>query len=231
MISVLNIDSDVQFSTLLSIYMQSEGGFVLTTAEDGQAGCELVADQGFDVILLESQLPGISGLEVLRAIRRSGDDTPVIMFTARGDNLERYSIILDEADMYLPKSCRLGELTDCIRRLHENREDWAGTAGQLPQDAAKEALCLDDIHQCASVCGRKVPLSAEEYRVLATLAARRGQAVSRQSLLDAACACGAPATAALVDRCIGSLRRKLGPDDNGQQVIRAVGGLGFTLRI
>lgn len=230
MISVLNIDSDVQFSNLLSIYMQSEGGFVLTSAKEGRAGCQLLADQGFDVILLESELQGISGFEVLRAIRRSGDDTPVIMFTARGDNLERYHAIQDEADIYLPKSCRLGELTDCIRRLHENREDWDAHSTHVMPGGMEQGLCLDDTHQSASIHGHSVPLSAEEYRVLATLARRRGQPVSRQALLDAACASGAPATGRLVDHCIGSLRRKLGPDADGQQLIRAVGRLGFTLR-
>ncbi|MGB1140082.1 MAG: response regulator transcription factor [Halioglobus sp.] len=231
MISVLSIDSDVQFSTLLSIYLQSEGGFVLTTAEEGRTGCELLADEGFDIILLDSKLEGISGFEVLRAIRRSGDDTPVVMFTARGDNLERYHAIQDEADIYLPKSCRLGELADCIRRLHEDHEepDDSGAGSTAPVKDAP--LRLDDAHQSARFSGHTVPLSAEEYRVLAALAERRGQAVSREALLDAACAAGAPATVRLVDNCIGSLRRKLGPDDQGHQLIRAVGELGFTLRL
>lgn len=231
MISVLSIDSDVQFSTLLSIYLQSEGGFFLTTAKEGQSGRELLADEGFDIILLDSKLEGISGFEVLRAIRRSGDDTPVIMFTARGDNLERYHAIQDEADIYLPKSCRLGELADCIRRLHEDREALDAARASPTPTVNDAQLRLDDTHQSARLSGHTVPLSAEEYRVLAVLAAQRGQTVSRQALLDAACTSGAPATIRVVDRCIGSLRRKLGPDEQGQQLIRAVGELGFILRV
>lgn len=230
MISVLSIDSDNQFCTLLTIYLQSEGGFVLTTVDDGQAGCELLAEQGFDVILLDAELQGISGFEILRAIRRSGDDTPVIMFTSRGDNLERYHVIQHEADIYLPKSCRLRELSDCIRRLHEARDGDGLLAPPRATPLASADLRLDHVHQSAIFCGQTVPLSAEEYRILAMLSQRRGQTVTRKALLDAARACGAPTTARLVDRCIGNLRRKLGPDADGQQVIRAVGNLGFTLR-
>jgi two-component system response regulator CpxR len=230
MISVLSIDSDNQFCTLLSIYMQSEGGFVLTTASEGQAGCELLAEQGFDVILLDAELRGISGFEILRAIRRSGDDTPVIMFTSRGDNLERYHVIQHEADTYLPKSCRLQELTDCIRRLHEAHDAREALATPRPAAISSEELRLDHVHQSASFCGQTVPLTADEYRVLAVLAQRRGQTVTRKTLLEAARASGAPENVRLVDRCIGNLRKKLGPDADGQQLIKAVGSLGFTLR-
>lgn len=230
MISVLSIDSDNQFCILLSIYMQSEGGFVLTTANEGQAGCELLAEEGFDVILLDAELRGISGFEILRSIRRSGDDTPVIMFTSRGDNLERYHVIRHEADTYLPKSCRLQELTDCIRRLHEAHDGAEAAAASRVTAYGNEELRLDHVHQSASFCGRTVPLGADEYRVLALLSQRRGQTVTRKALLDAARASGAPGNARLVDRCIGNLRKKLGPDPGGQQRIRAVGGVGFTLR-
>jgi len=224
MISVLSIDSDAQFSLLLSIFMQAEGGFVLSTAREGNAGCDLLADVGFDVILLESELPGTSGFEILRSIRRSGDDTPVIMFTARGDNLDRYRAVQDQADMYLPKSCRLPELTDCIRRLHHAAGDPIKRQAP-PTDAG--TLALDKQRQRALYRGRSIPLSPSEYRVLATLAERDGKAVTRD-ILAAAAATGVQAA---VDNCIGSLRRKLGPGPQGEQLIRAVSDRGYTLRL
>ena len=230
MISVLSIDSDTQFSSLLAIYLKSEGGFFLTTAETGQHGCELLADEGFDVVLLDDELREISGFEVLRTVRRSGDDTPVIMFTTRGDNLARYHAIQDEADLQLPKSCRLAELADGIRRLHEDREGPGSLypAGETAVNG--QPLNLNRTHQRARYAGHTIALSAEEYQILAALAGQCGKPVSRTALLHAACTAGESTSMNDVDKCIGRLRRKLGPDDSGHQLIRAVGSMGFTLR-
>ena len=227
MISVLSIDADVAFSRLLSIYLQSEGGFFLNCISDGAQACDLIADQGFDVILLESELPGISGFEILRSIRRCGDLTPVIMFTARGDNLERFRALDDQADMYLPKSARLAELSESIRVLHYGLSSFAPDASheQLPQ------LSLDAARLRAHYRGHLVPLSETEFRVLEVLVRRPGATISRADIAANALSRESGRPLAGVEQCINSLRKKLGPGTNGRQTIRGAAGKGYTLNV
>jgi len=110
------IDDDQELSSLFREYLETEGGFVFTARYDGQDGVTAALSESFDVIVCDVTMPKMNGFDVLRAIRQV-KNTPVIMLTARGDDLDRILGLEFGADDYVPKPCNLRELVARIRAI------------------------------------------------------------------------------------------------------------------
>jgi two-component system response regulator CpxR len=115
-IRLLMVDDDDNLTGLFAEYLEAEGGFELTARHDGEAGVAAALSQNFDVIILDVMMPKMNGFDALKAIRK-GSDTPVIMLTARGDDLDRILGLEIGADDYVPKPCNLRELVARIRAI------------------------------------------------------------------------------------------------------------------
>ena len=113
---ILMIDDDQELSSLFREYLETEGGFVFTARYDGQDGVTAALSESFDVIVCDVTMPKMNGFDVLRAIRQV-KNTPVIMLTARGDDLDRILGLEFGADDYVPKPCNLRELVARIRAI------------------------------------------------------------------------------------------------------------------
>ncbi|MEO0975186.1 MAG: response regulator, partial [Pseudomonadota bacterium] len=114
--NVLLVDDDEEFAQLVVEYLATEGGFRITTRGDGASAVETALGEPFDVILLDVGLPELNGFSVLKTIRER-IATPVIMLTARGDDLDRILGLEIGADDYLAKPCNLRELAARIRAI------------------------------------------------------------------------------------------------------------------
>ncbi len=189
----------------------------LGVSTSGEDGLEKFAEGSFDLLILDIMLPGLSGLEVLQRIRRDSD-VPVIMLTARGDDVDRIIGLEFGADDYLPKPFNPRELVARIKAIHR-RTDPA---------QEQDVLTLQDItlnratHE-VTVAGATVELTAKEFDLLAYFLAHPGAVLSRDTLLDRGWGVEYPGGTRTVDVHVAQLRRKL----ERPALIRTLRGSGY----
>ena len=225
-VRVLMVDDDVGLTSLFDEFLQAEGGFQLTARHDGEAGVAAALSQTFDVIILDVMMPRMNGFDVLKAIRKVSD-TPVIMLTARGDDLDRILGLEIGADDYVPKPCNLRELVARIRailrRVSGAREDGESSPPRL----AVGDLRLDVGAQSVYRGDELVNVTGAEYGVLEILVESAGEVVSKDAIARHALGRRIMPYDRSVDAHIGHLRKKLGPLPNGLQRIKTVRGRGY----
>jgi two-component system response regulator CpxR len=222
---VLLVDDDREFARLVAEFLDAEGGFAVEMRYDGGSGVTTAVAGDFDVIVLDVGLPGLNGFEVLKRVRRQVD-TPVIMLTARGDDVDRIVGLEIGADDYVAKPCNLRELVARIRAiLRRSRTppavDPDGSArviGDLRIEVGSQTVYLD---------GTLVPLTGAEYLVLDALTDSAGRVVEKDSI-----ACHALGRRIMpydrsVDAHIANLRKKLGLLRDGRQRIKTIRGRGY----
>ncbi len=197
--------------------------YSVDVALDGETALEFASQHGYDVILLDRMLPGISGEEVLRTIRRRGNSTPVLMLTALSALEHRVEGLDAGADDYLPKPFAFSELLARLRALVRRSPELVSerlTAGDIQLDPDRHQVTVGD---------RSELLSAREYALLGFLIRHAGQVVTRQQILDSVWGAEPDVYSNVVDLYIHYLRRKL--NALGQtKALRTVRGVGYALR-
>lgn len=224
-VNVLIVDDDEQFAGLVAEFLAAEGGFSVTMRHDGVAGVSAAVNERFDVIVLDVGLPGLNGFEALRRIRQKVA-TPVVMLTARGDDIDRILGLEIGADDYVPKPCNLRELVARIRaimRRSSAAQDGAGTHDRVLIGDMR----MEPGSQSVFVGGELLPLTGAEYLVLEALTRSAGQVVDKDSIARHALGRRLMPYDRSVDVHIGNLRRKLGPLGDGRQRIKTVRGRGY----
>lgn len=224
MTKVLLIDDDVELTSLLTEYLTEEG-FEVASVHDGRAGVEEAASKHYDIAVLDIMMPRMNGIEALQRIRRAGS-MPVLMLTAKGDNVDRITGLNLGADDYVSKPCTPEELVARLRAIlrrsqkRDSVEVGALTSGEL---------ILQPGSRTAEWQGRALDLTGAEYSILEVLARNVGQLVSKQDVSKRAF--GQPLTAfdRRIDVHISSIRQKLGTRKDGQSWIRTVRGQGYQL--
>ncbi|MDJ0751147.1 MAG: response regulator transcription factor [Woeseiaceae bacterium] len=224
-ISVLVVDDDVEFAHLLSEYLTAEGGFSATMRHDGASGVTAALDGGYDIIVLDVGLPELNGFEVLKRVR-SSIATPVVMLTARGDDIDRILGLEIGADDYVPKPCNLRELVARIRAILRRQQRINDT------DTRGNRVVIDDLavepgSQSVYLDESLVPLTSAEYLVLEALTRSPGRVVAKDSIARHALGRRIMPYDRSVDVHVGNLRKKLGPLDDGRQRIKTVRGRGY----
>ena len=193
-----------------------QGGHAVDWVTDGRAADGALATEAFDLVLLDLGLPQLDGLEVLRALRGRGNDTPVIVLTARDALANRVAGLDAGADDYLVKPFELDELLARMRavtRRHSGRADGTLEVGAVRLDPATKQVWLG---------GAPVLLSAREFALLEALMARPGAILSRAQLEDRLYGWGDAVESNAISVYIHQLRRKLGED-----FIHTVRGVGY----
>jgi two-component system response regulator CpxR len=224
---LLVIDDDWKLCALLAEYLEPEG-FVVETVNDGCAGITRACGGEFDLIVLDVMLPGENGFEVLRQIR-TRLDTPVIMLTARGDDVDRIIGLEMGADDYLPKPFNTRELVARIRTvLRRTKPDREGSA-HVP--GAKKLVVGDvelDLGTRNVVCsGRPVELTSVEFKLLEQLLRNAGELVSREELTLKVLGRRLSPYDRSIDGYVSKLRKKLGHEVSGSERIRAIRSVGY----
>lgn len=226
----LLVDDDRELARLLSEYLRSHG-VSLEHAEDGTLALEALEKPGhaFDIVLLDVMLPGPDGFEICRRIRAK-HDVPIVMLTARGEDTDRVVGLELGADDYVPKPFNPRELLARMRAIMRRAHARAGPSA-APGIALGD-LAVDVPAHKATLGGRELSLTSFEFRVLAALARRAGETVTREELAEAVLPKGArydPSVDRSLDVHVSHLRHKLGDDGREPRRIRTVRGVGYIL--
>lgn len=225
---VLLVDDDVELSEMLSLYLEREG-FEVNVLHDGECGAEEAMRGAYAIVVLDIMMPGISGIEVLRRIR-AVSQIPVLMLTARGENLDRIVGLDMGADDYVPKPCTPGELVARIRailRRAEGRE--SSSTPSNPRVLQVGELTLWPGSRRALWHGQPLELTGTEFSLLDVLARHAGRLISKDAISQQAFGRPLARFDRRIDVHISSIRQKLGIRPDGESWIQSVRGLGYQL--
>ena len=219
---ILVIEDDAAILEGLVDNLECEGHQVLT-ATDGEAGYEQVGAGDPNLIVLDLMLPKLSGYELCRRLRDEGVETPILMLTARGEVADRVLGLDLGADDYVSKPFSVRELMARIRALLRR----SAPGPELPGELTFADVQVDFRRYEARKDGEEVSLSPKEFGVLRHLAARGGDVVSRDELLDAVWGYDSVPTTRTVDNHVASLRAKLEDDPAEPRHLLTVHGVGY----
>jgi len=222
--SVLIVDDDTELCELLVEYLGREG-FAAEAAHDGETGGARALASSWGLVILDVMLPRQSGLDVLRRVRATSS-VPVIMLTARGDEVDRVVGLELGADDYLPKPFSPRELVARMRAVLRRGPD-VGRAGDKERLLRVGDLVLDAGARTVRRGGQEVRLTGAEYALLETLVRATGTVVGREALSRAVLGRRPGAFDRSLDVHASSLRRKLGLLPEGGERIKAVRGSGY----
>lgn len=228
LIRLLMIDDDRKLCRLVGDYL-SPLGFEVVAEYDGNAGVQRATspEADFQAIILDVMLPGIDGFEVLRQIRRSSE-IPVLMLTARGDEMDRIVGLEVGADDYLPKTFSTRELLARLRAVLRRSQ-------RTPTDAAPASelvvgpLRIQPETRIALLNDQPLTLTPVEFDLLASLAKARGRVRTREALLEEIRDRNYEVFDRSIDVHISSLRKKLGDDAKNPRFIRTLRSAGYML--
>lgn len=218
---ILIIDDDTELTDLLVQYLEPEG-FDISCVHDGQNGIKKAMNQPFDAIILDVMLPKLNGFEVLKAIREHLD-TPVLMLTARGDDIDRIVGLEIGADDYLPKPCNPRELVARLRAILRRTQKAPVNRPIIEH----HNITVDCSKRLVTIAGEELELTNAEFNILEMLIKSPGQAFSKEELTEYALGRKYTAYDRSIDVHISNLRNKLGDDASGEAIIKTVRGFGY----
>jgi DNA-binding response OmpR family regulator len=217
---LLIIDDDVELCAVLSERLK-EDGFGLDAAHDGQTGLELAGSEGYALVILDVMLPRLSGMDLLRQLRLRSS-VPVLMLTARGEDIDRIIGLESGADDYLAKPFNPRELVARIKAILRRLDDRkAGSSRIITGD-----IVVDVEVREASINGRVLHLTTIEFSMLEALVRNPGRTLSREYLTDVALGRELGLFDRSIDVHIGNLRKKLG-EHHGAESIKTIRGSGY----
>lgn len=220
---LLIIDDDVGLTDMLTEYLAVEG-LNPSAVASGPLGLREAQRNEYDLIVLDVMLPGLSGFELLRQLRDSGCRTPVLMLTARGDDVDRIVGLEMGADDYLAKPFNPRELVARIKAVLRRTRD---EGDQGPAELAVGKLRVHLPRREAWLDGEPLKLTNAEFIVLGTLMRAPGVVVSREALTRAALGRQLLPDDRSLDTHVSNLRKKLG--GGGEAQIRSIRGSGYML--
>jgi two-component system, OmpR family, phosphate regulon response regulator OmpR len=223
--AVLLVEDDARLGAMVAEYL-GRHELDVTVAPDGERGLAALRRGRFDVVLLDVMLPGIDGLEVCRRLRAVPEwaALPVVMLTARGEDVDKIVGLELGADDYLAKPFNPRELLARIRAVLRR-----GSAATARARFAAGGLAIDYDAREVTVDGRRVVLTHHEFELLAALARAGGRVLSREQLMDALRGQEYEAFDRSIDVHVSKLRAKLEKDPKAPRYIKTVRGVGYAL--
>jgi len=228
--TILLIDDDEELCPLLDQFLTGEG-FRVDTALDCASGMEALLTGNHDIVILDVMLPDCSGLELLRRLRDQSD-IPVLMLTAKGDDIDRVLGLEMGADDYMPKPFLPRELVARLRAVLRR----AVKGNDAPRRTQQRIIRVDDLEIDTGARrvlrqGRSVSLTATEYELARVLVSQAGAVVTRERLTMEAMGRDPGPLDRSLDVHISNLRRKLGTSAQGDQRIKTVRGTGYMYAV
>jgi len=218
--TILVVDDAPNIVELVRMYLEG-AGYATLVATDGRSAVELHRKHRPDLVILDVMLPGMDGFEVCRAIRREAD-TPVVMLTARTDDIDAIVGLELGADDYVTKPFNPRALVARVKAILRRTD---GTV-RLGRPVEVGTLRIEPRRREVTVGDRAVDLRAREFDLLAALARDPGVVLSREALLEDVWGTDFPGETRTVDVHVSELRKKLGPDG---PTIESVRGVGYRL--
>lgn len=225
MSKLLLVDDDLELNKLLSTYLTQEG-FEVTAVMDGASAVKEASLHEYALIVLDVMMPGMNGIEALSRIRMNSS-VPVLMLTARGDDIDRIMGLEMGADDYVPKPCLPRELVARIRAILRRTAPIGNIASHEPLHVGELSLWPEK--RLATWQGQALDLTSTEFSLLLVLAQQAGKVVSKNDLSEIGI--GRPLTRydRSIDVHMSSIRHKLGNLPDGRSCIQTVRGVGYQL--
>jgi two-component system response regulator CpxR len=220
----LLVDDDTELTDMLSQYLANEG-FTVDSAHDGETALAKTHNGRYDLLVLDVMLPGKNGFDVLRELRQQSL-LPVLMLTARDEDIDSVVGLELGADDYLPKPCNPRVLVARIRAILRR------AAANAPEHKTPQTLTVGDVElhtgtRVVLCAGRPLALTSTEYSVLEVLLREAGQAVSKTELSERALGRKLTRYDRSLDMHVSSLRKKLGALSGDEERIKTVRGVGY----
>lgn len=226
MTKLLLVDDDTELANMLREYLERED-FSVTLAHDGEAGAAAALSGDYALAVLDVMMPKASGMDALSRIR-AASDMPVIMLTAKGDDIDRIIGLEMGADDYVQKPCTPRELVARIRavlRRFQTRE----SGDDIPAQIRVGPLTLWPARRAAQWGEAPLTLTSTEFNLLQVLARNAGKAVSKPDLSEQAMGRPLSRFDRSIDVHMSSIRHKLGLREDGRTWIQTVRGIGYQL--
>jgi DNA-binding response OmpR family regulator len=221
----LIVDDEEKIVEILSRYLSDEG-FAVTGVSDGADAVSTALAGSFDVILLDLNLPTMSGVEVFKAVRKASD-VPILMVTSRDDAVDRVVGLELGADDYISKPFNPREVVARVKNII-NRVERKPSVTRIIHDVQRIGdLEIDRTGHDVHVKGTPVKLTPMEYRILDVLVRNAGAALTRAQLLDDVSTDSTEVFDRTLDKHIANLRNKIGDDPNRPRYILTVHGIGY----
>src|SRR5262250_1366663 len=220
---ILVIDDDPELCKLVARFLGAEG-FRVETVRAGMRGVERARSGEHDLIVLDVMLPGMDGFEILRRVR-ADSRTPVLMLTARGDDLDRILGLEIGADDYLPKPFNPRELAARIRAILRRANASASAPNSAPLVVAD--LELNPNSRIARIRGEALNLTTIEFDLLDKFMKSVGRVIGREELVKEVLGREFSPFDRSIDTHVCNLRKKIGPYSNGTERIKNVRGVGY----
>ncbi|MEC5344329.1 response regulator transcription factor [Brenneria populi] len=224
---ILLVDDDVELGNMLSEYLNAEG-FVTSRALTGKEGIEGAMSGEYTAIILDIMLPDMSGIDVLRQIRKN-QQLPVIMLTAKGDNIDRVIGLEMGADDYMPKPCYPRELVARLRAVLRRYDDRPSKE-QDDSVASYGDLALNPATRSSEWRGQAFDLTASEFNLLELLLRSPERVVSKDELSEKCLGRRREAYDRSVDVHISNIRQKLSALEGNTMTIETVRSVGYRIR-
>ena len=224
---IIVVEDEAPLVELLKYNLQSEG-YDVVHAADGEEAELLLAEQSYDLAILDWMIPKISGIELCRRLRNRTEtqNLPIILLTARGEESDRVRGLTTGADDYVTKPFSPREL---LARIRANVRRVRGQAGPAPEIIQVGALALDTANMTVTLDGKPIEVTAYEFSILRALAQRPGKVLSREQLLDLAKGSADLSFDRSIDVHVSRLRAKLGDDSRNPKILKTVRGAGYML--
>jgi DNA-binding response OmpR family regulator len=223
---ILLVDDERSIQTLLS-YPLRKDGYQVTSAEDGKEALQRFAEGRFDLVILDLMLPKLDGVEVCRQLR-SRSQVPIIMLTAKGDEMDKVTGLEMGADDYITKPFSMREFRSRVKAaLRRSR-----MVGEVPENEAIESggLKIDFGRRMVTLDEREIRVTYVEFEILGALARSPGRVLSREALLEHVWGDSEYRDPRTVDVHIRHLREKLEADPKDPEYLFTVRGVGYRFR-
>ena len=220
---ILIIEDEANIRELIS-YNLAGNNYRVMEAENGLQGFEMSIREKPDLILLDLMLPGKNGLDICKELREKGLKAPIIILTAKHDDIDKVMGLEFGADDYMTKPFSVHELMARIkavlRRSEQSSEVKYITRGDLTINIERHEVLVD---------GKEIELSLKEFDLLKTLAENKGMVMTRDQLLDKVWGIDYDGENRTVDVHIRYLRRKLGDEESESKYIQTIRGMGYKM--
>jgi two-component system response regulator CpxR len=225
---ILIIDDDEELCELVAEYLTVEG-FETNAVHDGETGLQTALTGDYDMAVLDVMLPKMNGFDVLRSLRASSR-LPVLMLTARGDDMERIVGLEIGADDYLAKPFNPRELVARLRAILRRTEP-TDSDGKASDKIAVGDLEFSNSSRTAWIDGEEVSLTSVEFDLLANLVAEAGHVVRKDDLSEAVLERKLSPYDRSLDMHISNLRKKLGARPDGSERIKTIRSVGYIYTV
>jgi two-component system OmpR family response regulator len=223
---VLLVDDDIELMGLIADYLR-EDGFIVSEARDASHAREVLASTQFDIAVLDVMMPGQSGIDLLRCLKAEST-MPILMLTARGDEVDRIVGLELGADDYVPKPCSPRELAARLRAVLRRGSSLA-EVGAIEPPLQVGPLLLTPENRAAYWNKHPLHFTGAEFNVLEVLMRKAGRLVRKDEISERALGRPLARFDRGIDVHISSIRQKLSTHACGKEIIRTVRGMGYQL--